>query len=89
VPADDLKIATCDRMYYSFSTLQGSNPMEQMSTFEMILLGAIALGVLFWIGPGIKGALQQSREAENKDWAGVLLPIIIVVIFVFFLIKMV
>jgi hypothetical protein len=84
-----LKIATCDRMYYSFSTLQGSNPMEQMSTFEMIMLGAIALGVVFWIGPGIKGALQQSREAENKDWAGVLLPIIIVVIFVFFLIKMV
>ena len=63
--------------------------MEQMSTFEMIMLGAIALGVLFWIGPGIKGALQRSREAENKDWAGVLLPIIIVVIFVFFLIKMV
>jgi hypothetical protein len=63
--------------------------MEEMSTFEMIMLGAIALGVLFWIGPGIKGALQQSREAENKDWAGVLLPIIIVVIFVFFLIKMV
>ena len=55
----------------------------------MIMLGAIALGVLFWIGPGIKGALQQSREAENKDWAGVLLPIVIVVIFVFFLIKMV
>jgi len=63
--------------------------MEQMSTFEMILLGAIALGVLFWIGPGIKGALQQSREAENKDWRGALLPIVVVVIFVFFLIKMV
>ena len=55
----------------------------------MILLGAIALGVLFWIGPGIKGALQQSREAENKDWRGALLPIVVVVIFVFFLIKMV
>jgi hypothetical protein len=89
VSTDDLKTAVCGRIYYSFSTRQGSNPMEQMSTFEMILLGAIALGVLFWIGPGIKGALQQSREAENKDWAGVLLPIIIVVIFVFFLIKMV
>jgi hypothetical protein len=63
--------------------------MEQMSTFEMIMLGAIALGVLFWVGPGIKGALQQSREAENKDWSGALLPIIIVVIFVFFLIQMV
>ena len=62
--------------------------MEQLSTFEMIMLGAVALGVLFWIGPGIKGSLEQSRKAENKDWSGVLLPIIIVVIFVFFLIKM-
>ena len=63
--------------------------MEQLSTFEMIILGAVALGVLFWVGPGIKGMLEQSRQVENKDWAGVLLPIIIVVIFVFFLIKMV
>ena len=63
--------------------------MEQLSTFEMIILGAVALGVLFWVGPGIKGMLEQSRQAENKDWRGALLPIIIVVIFVFLLIKMV
>ena len=55
----------------------------------MIMLGVIALGVLFWVGPGVKGMLAQSREAKDKDWAGVLLPIAIVVIFVFFLIKMV
>ena len=63
--------------------------MEQLSTFEMIILGAVARGVLFWVGPGRKGMLEQSRQAENKDWAGVLLPIIIVVVFVFLLIKMV
>mgnify|MGYP001551761307 FL=1 len=63
--------------------------MEQLSTFEMIMLGAIALGVLFWVGPGIKGMLEQSRKAETKDWAGVLWPIALVVLFVFFLIKMV
>ena len=63
--------------------------MQELSTFEMIMLGVIALGVLFWVGPGIKGMLAQSREAKDKDWAGVLLPIAIVVIFVFFLIKMV
>ena len=63
--------------------------MEQLSTFEMLMLGAIALGVLFWAGPGVKTMLEQSRQAENKDWAGALLPIIIVVIFVFLLIKMV
>jgi len=63
--------------------------MEQLSTFEMIMLGAVALGVLFWAGPGVKAMLEQSRQAENKDWAGALLPIIIVILFVFLLIKMV
>jgi hypothetical protein len=63
--------------------------MEQMSTFEMILLGVIALGVLLWAGPGVKVMLQKSREAENPDWAGALLPIAIVVLFVIFLIMMV
>lgn len=62
--------------------------MEQMSTFEMIMLGVIALGVLLWAGPGVKTMLQQSREAE-KDWAGVLFPIALVVLFVIFLIMMV
>lgn len=62
--------------------------MEQMSTFEMIMLGIIALGVLLWAGPGVKNMLQQSREAE-KDWAGVLFPIGLVILFVIFLIMMV
>ena len=63
--------------------------MEQMSTFEMIMLGIIALGVLLWAGPGIKTMLQQSRQAENPDWAGALFPIAIVILFVIFLIMMV
>jgi len=60
-----------------------------MSTFEMILLGIIVLGVLLWTGPGVKAMLQKSREAENPDWAGALLPIVLVVLFVIFLIMMV
>ena len=63
--------------------------MEQMSTFEMILLGIIVLGVLLWTGPGVKAMLQKSREAENPDWAGALLPIVLVVLLVIFLIMMV
>jgi heme O synthase-like polyprenyltransferase len=63
--------------------------MEQMSTFEMIMLGIIALGVLLWAGPGVKTMLQQSRQAENPDWAGALFPIAIVILFVIFLIMMV
>jgi hypothetical protein len=63
--------------------------MENMSTWEMILLGAIALGVLIWAGPGVKVMLEQSRKAESRDWAGLLLPLLLVVAFVVFLIMMV
>ena len=60
-----------------------------MSTWEMILLGAIALGVLVWAGPGVKVMLERSRKAESRDWAGLLLPLLLVIAFVIFLIKMV
>jgi hypothetical protein len=54
----------------------------------MVLVGALVVLVLFWIGPGIKPMLEQSRQAE-KDWAGLLLPIIAVILFVILLISMV
>ncbi|MBT8116362.1 MAG: hypothetical protein KJO66_00900 [Gammaproteobacteria bacterium] len=63
--------------------------MEHMATWEMLLLGALVVLVLFWLGPGVKTMLEQSRDAENKDWAGVLIPIAVVVLFVILLIKMV
>lgn len=63
--------------------------MEQMSAWEMVLLGAIALGVLIWAGPGVKAMLEQSRNAENRDWSGLLIPIVIVILFVFLLISLV
>ena len=63
--------------------------MEQMSTWEMLLLGALVVLVLFWFGPGVKASLEQSRKAEKKDWAGVPLPVGLVVLFVIFLIMMV
>jgi hypothetical protein len=62
--------------------------MEAMSTWEMVLIGALVVLVLFWIGPGIKPMLEQSRQAE-KDWAGLLIPIIAVILFVILLISMV
>ena len=40
--------------------------MEQLSTFEMIMLGAVALGVLFWVGPGVKGMLEQVALGADK-----------------------
>lgn len=59
--------------------------MEQPSMWETILLGAVVLVVLLWFRPGIKASLERSQKAE-KDWAGALFPIAIVVLFIVFLI---
>ncbi|NIP73317.1 MAG: hypothetical protein GWO16_09950 [Gammaproteobacteria bacterium] len=56
--------------------------MQSMATWEIVLLGIVLVLVLLWVRPGIRGAFRQSREAENKDWAGVLLPIAAVLLFV-------
>jgi hypothetical protein len=63
--------------------------MEKMAGWEMLLLGAVALLVLLWVAPGIKPLMEQSRQAENRDWAGLLLPIALVILFVLFLIMLV
>jgi hypothetical protein len=59
-----------------------------MALWEQILLGVLALLVLFWMGPGVKAALERSRDAP-RDWQGVLIPLGLVLIFVLFLISMV
>ncbi len=58
-----------------------------METWEQILLGAFAILLIFWFRPGIKAALEQSRQAE-KDWKGALIPIGAVVLFVVILIAL-
>jgi len=63
--------------------------MQNLSTWEMVLMAAIALLVLFWVGPGVKAMLEQSRQAKERDWAGLLVPLLLVVAFVLLLMKMV
>jgi hypothetical protein len=60
-----------------------------MALWEQILLGVLALLVLFWVRPGVRAALEKSRDAEDKDWRGALLPVAVVVLFVLLLIGMV
>ena len=62
--------------------------METMATWENLLLGVMAVLVIFWFRPGIKATLEQSRRAE-KDWMGLLVPIGFVIMFVVFLVMMV
>lgn len=60
----------------------------QLALWESVLLGLMAIGLVFWMGPGIKATLERSQTAP-KDWLGVLLPLSAVVLFVIFLVMMV
>lgn len=59
-----------------------------MSTWEQVLLGIAALALVFFCRPGIKATLERSRQAEQRDWKAVLIPIAMVVLFVVLLIVM-
>jgi hypothetical protein len=59
--------------------------MEPYSTWETVLIGAVALLAIFWFRPGIKAALERSRQSEGS-WADALLPLGLVVLFVIFLV---
>lgn len=62
--------------------------METAATWEIILLGAFAVLLVFLFRPGIKAALERSRHAK-KDWPSVLIPLGLVVAFVLFLMAIV
>ncbi len=57
-----------------------------MAMWEQVLLGIAAFVILFFFWPGAKKAMEQSRQAENPDWKGALIPIGVVVLFVIVLI---
>ena len=59
-----------------------------MALWEQILLGMGAAALLFFFWPGAKAAMQQSKDAENPDWKGALLPVAVVVLFVIVLIML-
>jgi len=60
--------------------------MEPMATWEKILLGAAAVLILLWFRPGIRAAMERSRQAGERDWKAVILPLVVVVLFVLLLI---
>ncbi len=53
-----------------------------MAAWEQVLLGVGALVLVFFFWPGAKAAMAKSREAENPDWKGALIPIGVVVLFI-------
>ena len=59
-----------------------------MALWEQIILGMAGVLIFFVFWPGVKVSMQKSRDAENPDWKGALLPIGIVVLFVVVLIML-
>jgi hypothetical protein len=59
-----------------------------MAIWEQVLIALAIVAVLFFLGPGAKSAMEESRKAENPDWKGALIPIAMVVLFVILLISM-
>ncbi len=57
-----------------------------MALWEQILLGVAALIMVFLFWPGARTAMQKSREAENPDWRGALIPLGAVVLFLILLV---
>ena len=57
-----------------------------MQHWEQILLDVEALILVFAFWPGARVAMERSRQAENRDWIGALMPIGLVVLFVIVLI---
>ena len=61
--------------------------MDQMALWEQLLLGVGAVVLIFFLWPGIKHTMEQSKQAE-KDWPGLLIPLGAVVLFVILLIAL-
>ena len=59
--------------------------MEQIATWEKLLLGVLALLVILWFFPSINKTMKVSRDAKS-DWIGLAIPIAMVSFFVFVLI---
>lgn len=59
-----------------------------MAMWEQVMLGIAAFAIVFFFWPGAKKAIEQSKQAENPDWKGALIPIGMVILFVVFLVVM-
>lgn len=62
--------------------------MESATWWEVLLGGVLALLAILWFRPGIKASIERSRTAK-KDWPAVLIPLALVVFFIWFLIVLV
>jgi hypothetical protein len=63
--------------------------METIDTWELVLTGIAAMLLVLWLRPGIRNAIERSRQATERDWGAVLIPLGLVILFVVLLIALV
>jgi hypothetical protein len=63
--------------------------VETIETWEMVLTGIAAMLLVLWLRPGIRNAIERSRQATERDWGAMLLPLGLVILFVVLLLALV
>jgi NADH:ubiquinone oxidoreductase subunit 6 (subunit J) len=58
-----------------------------MELWEQLVVGALAILVLFLFRPGIKATIERSKNAEEKHWGTLALLAVALIAFVIFLIS--
>jgi putative copper export protein len=58
-----------------------------MDTWQQILAVVLGLMVLFFAVPNIRGAMERSKQAEEKHWGSVALIAIVLIAFVILMIS--
>jgi cytochrome b561 len=59
-----------------------------MGTWEAIALTGLGILVVMLFRPGLRAAMEKSRQAQNQDWQSLLAPILLVILFVMLLITL-
>ncbi len=62
--------------------------MTDLPAWQAVVIGLIAAAILFWFVPGIKRSIEVSKDAP-KDWVGLLVPIVAVILFIVLLTQLV
>ena len=58
-----------------------------MELWEQLLLGALAILIIFLFRPGIKATIEKSKNAEEKHWGTVIVLALLLIAFVMLLIS--
>jgi hypothetical protein len=60
-----------------------------METWQKVLLAITMVMMIVFLFPRAKHAMENAPKATGKDWQGVLIPLVVVVLFIVLLVNLV